>query len=160
MIRLVLNILWLIFGGWLSGLLWLLGGADPHQPSVLNTLLYGMGHLLEGWPTWAAAQGMLVFQSVFNFFVTSGSAQAAITMPLMAGLGDLLQVPRQVAVLAFDRQSKPLVTFEEWNAAGPSDRSALVSARLAEAKPGWAATRTVPPSPPPARPAGAAPRRA
>ena len=82
-------------------MLWLLGGADPHQPSVLNTLLYGMGHLLEGWPTWAAAQGMLVFQSVFNFFVTSGSAQAAITMPLMAGLGDLLQVPRQVAVLAF-----------------------------------------------------------
>ena len=68
---------------------------------MLNTLLYGMGHLLEGWPTWAAAQGMLVFQSVFNFFVTSGSAQAAITMPLMAGLGDLLQVPRQVAVLAF-----------------------------------------------------------
>ncbi|WP_290887625.1 hypothetical protein [Arenimonas sp.] len=84
-----------------KGMLWLLGGADPHQPSVLNTLLYGIGHLLEGWPTWAAAQGMLVFQSVFNFFVTSGSAQAAITMPLMAGLGDLLQVPRQVAVLAF-----------------------------------------------------------
>jgi uncharacterized membrane protein YccF (DUF307 family) len=27
MIRLILNILWLIFGGWISGLLWLLGGA-------------------------------------------------------------------------------------------------------------------------------------
>tara|TARA_R110002051_G_scaffold128612_1_gene202320 strand:- start:682 stop:1092 length:411 start_codon:yes stop_codon:yes gene_type:complete len=26
-IRLILNILWLVFGGWLSGLLWLLGGA-------------------------------------------------------------------------------------------------------------------------------------
>jgi len=25
--RLILNILWLIFGGWISGLLWLLGGA-------------------------------------------------------------------------------------------------------------------------------------
>ena len=84
-----------------KGMLWLLGGSDPHQPSVLNTLLYGMGLALDGWPTWAAAQGMLVFQSVFNFFVTSGSAQAAITMPLMAGLGDLLQVSRQVSVLAF-----------------------------------------------------------
>jgi uncharacterized ion transporter superfamily protein YfcC len=82
-------------------MLWLLGGSDPHQPSVLNTLLYGMGLALEGWPTWAAAQGMLAFQSIFNFFVTSGSAQAAITMPLMAGLGDLLQVSRQVSVLAF-----------------------------------------------------------
>ena len=27
MIRLILNILWFVFGGWLSGLLWLLGGA-------------------------------------------------------------------------------------------------------------------------------------
>lgn len=27
MIRLILNLLWLFFGGWLSGLLWLLGGA-------------------------------------------------------------------------------------------------------------------------------------
>jgi uncharacterized membrane protein YccF (DUF307 family) len=26
-IRLILNILWLIFGGWISGLLWLVGGA-------------------------------------------------------------------------------------------------------------------------------------
>lgn len=84
-----------------KGMLWLLGGADPHQPSVLNTLLYGMGLALDGWPAWAAAQGMLLFQSVFNFFVTSGSAQAAITMPLMAGLGDLLSVSRQVSVLAF-----------------------------------------------------------
>ena len=84
-----------------KGMLWLLGGSDPHQPSVLNTLLYGMGLALEGWPSWAAAQGMLAFQSVFNFFVTSGSAQAAITMPLMAGLGDLLHVSRQVSVLAF-----------------------------------------------------------
>ncbi|MEY4241113.1 MAG: hypothetical protein RJA14_809, partial [Pseudomonadota bacterium] len=25
LIRLILNILWFIFGGWLSGLLWLLG---------------------------------------------------------------------------------------------------------------------------------------
>lgn len=84
-----------------KGLLWLLGGADPHQPSVLNTLLYGMGLALDGWPGWASAQGMLAFQSVFNFFVTSGSAQAAITMPLMSGLGDLVGVSRQVSVLAF-----------------------------------------------------------
>jgi uncharacterized membrane protein YccF (DUF307 family) len=27
MIRLILNLLWFFFGGWLSGLLWLLGGA-------------------------------------------------------------------------------------------------------------------------------------
>jgi uncharacterized ion transporter superfamily protein YfcC len=84
-----------------KGLLYLLGGADPHAPSVLNTALHAMGSALQGWPELAAALGMLVVQSVFNFFVTSGSAQAAITMPLMAGLGDLVGVSRQVAVLAF-----------------------------------------------------------
>lgn len=84
-----------------KGMLWLLGGSDPHLPSVLNTMLYGMGQVLERWPTMASAEGMLLFQSIFNFFVTSGSAQASITMPLMAGLGDIVGVNRQVAVLAF-----------------------------------------------------------
>lgn len=35
---------------------------------------------------------MYLFQSVFNFFVVSGSGQAAITMPIMAPLADLLGV--------------------------------------------------------------------
>ena len=82
-----------------KGMLGLLGGSDPHQPSVLNTALFQLGHLLEGAPPLLAAEGMLVSQSIFNFFVTSGSAQAAITMPLMAGLGDLIGVSRQIAVL-------------------------------------------------------------
>lgn len=84
-----------------KGLLWLLGGADPHHPSVLNSLLFSLGSALEGWPELAAAQGMLLVQAGFNFFVTSGSAQAAITMPLMAGLGQLVGVSKQVSVLAF-----------------------------------------------------------
>ena len=44
---------------------------------------------------------MFAGQSVFNFFVTSGSGQAALTMPIMAPLSDLIGVSRQVAVLAF-----------------------------------------------------------
>ena len=84
-----------------KGMLWLLGGVDPHQPSVLNTLLFGMAWLFDGLPPLVAAQGMFLLQSVFNFFVTSGSAQAGITMPLMAGLGDLVGVSRQTAVVAF-----------------------------------------------------------
>ena len=87
--------------GTAKGMLWLMGGTDVHSPSVLNSLLYGLAHALEGWPPMIAAQGMYVAQSVFNFFVTSGSAQAALTMPLMAGLGDLVGVTRQVSVLAF-----------------------------------------------------------
>lgn len=56
------------------------------------------------WVIWGVivnAWFMLLFQAVFNFFVTSGSGQAALTMPLLAPLGDLVGVNRQVTVLAF-----------------------------------------------------------
>ena len=44
---------------------------------------------------------MFVIQDLFNVLVPSGSGQAAITMPLMAPLADMLGVTRQTAVLAF-----------------------------------------------------------
>jgi uncharacterized ion transporter superfamily protein YfcC len=84
-----------------KGMLWLLGGTDPHAPSVLNAGLHALASAMQGASPLVAAEGMLAVQSGFNFFVTSGSAQAAITMPLMAGLSDLVGVTRQVAVLAF-----------------------------------------------------------
>jgi uncharacterized ion transporter superfamily protein YfcC len=84
-----------------KGIEYLLGGANPHAPSVLNTFLHSMGTMLETWPPLLAAQGMLAVQTAFTFVIHSGSAQAAINMPLMAGLSDLVGVTRQTAVLAF-----------------------------------------------------------
>ncbi|MFC4656168.1 MULTISPECIES: putative basic amino acid antiporter YfcC [Rheinheimera] len=84
-----------------QGIILLLGGTDPTKPTVINTLLHHASGLIDGQPEWLAAQAMLVFQSGFNFFVTSGSGQAALTMPLMAPLADLVGVSRQTAVLAF-----------------------------------------------------------
>ena len=49
----------------------------------------------------AAAVGMLIIQTLLNFFIPSGSGQAYVTMPLMVPLADLLGIPRQVAVLAY-----------------------------------------------------------
>jgi uncharacterized ion transporter superfamily protein YfcC len=57
--------------------------------------------VISGLPEAGAAWLMYVFQSIFNFFVTSGSGQAALTMPLLAPLADIAGVTRQVAVLAF-----------------------------------------------------------
>ena len=84
-----------------KGIEYLLGGSNPHAPSVLNTFLHSMGEMLETWPALLAAQGMLAVQTVFTFVIHSGSAQAAINMPLMAGLSDLVGVSRQTAVLAY-----------------------------------------------------------
>jgi uncharacterized ion transporter superfamily protein YfcC len=84
-----------------KGIVLLLGGDSPSVPSLLNTLLHGMGTITALLPDWATAWGMLIFQTVINFFIVSGSGQAAITMPLMAPLADLSGVSRQTAVLAF-----------------------------------------------------------
>jgi uncharacterized ion transporter superfamily protein YfcC len=87
--------------GFARGIVYLMGGDDPETASLLNTLLHFGSQSLGGLPTWLAAWLMFVGQGVFNFFVTSGSGQAALTMPIMAPLSDLLGVTRQVAVLAF-----------------------------------------------------------
>lgn len=87
--------------GLAKGVVLILGGDDPTEPSTLNTLLHGAGQLLAGVPEAVAAVMMLMLQGSFNFLVTSGSGQAALTMPLMAPLSDLVGVSRQIAVLAF-----------------------------------------------------------
>jgi len=46
----------------------------------------------------------------------------------------------EVAVFAYDRELRPLVTFEEWNATVSSDRVGLVRSRIANTEPGWAGT--------------------
>ena len=87
--------------GFARGIVYLMGGDDPATPSLLNTFLYFGSEALGGLPAWLASWLMYVGQSIFNFFVTSGSGQAALTMPIMAPLSDLIGVSRQVAVLAF-----------------------------------------------------------
>ena len=41
--RLLLNILWFVFGGWISGLLWLLGGA------ILALTIVGLPYTAAAW---------------------------------------------------------------------------------------------------------------
>jgi uncharacterized ion transporter superfamily protein YfcC len=71
------------------------------QGQILDTLIFAAAAVLQTVPRFVAAEGMLVFQSVLNFFIPSGSGQAAVTMPLMAPLSDVLGVTRQTAVFAF-----------------------------------------------------------
>lgn len=68
---------------------------------VLHTIVHGLALPLSYVGAEVAAVGMLLVQSVLNLFVPSGSGQAFVTMPLMAPIGDIVGVSRQVAVLAF-----------------------------------------------------------
>ncbi len=71
------------------------------EAQILDTVLQGTAGLISVFPKALAAQIMFLTQSLINFFIHSGTAQAALTMPVMAPLGDLVGVSRQTTVLAF-----------------------------------------------------------
>lgn len=71
------------------------------EGQIIDTILFALSSALQGAGKVAAAQGMFAVQTVINFFVPSGSGQAALTMPLMAPLADLSGLSRQTAVLAY-----------------------------------------------------------
>jgi uncharacterized ion transporter superfamily protein YfcC len=68
---------------------------------VLHTIVHGLSLPLGQVGPAIASVGMLLLQTVLNFFIPSGSGQAFATMPIMAPLADVVGVTRQVAVLAF-----------------------------------------------------------
>lgn len=69
--------------------------------SILDSIVYYLALPLEKLPPVISAGGMVIVQTLINFFVNSGSTQAAITMPIMSPLAQILGVNQQVAVLAF-----------------------------------------------------------
>jgi uncharacterized ion transporter superfamily protein YfcC len=71
------------------------------EVSLLDPALYGIASVLEQVHGVVSINLMFLFQSLLNFFVPSGSGQAALTMPIMAPLADLIGLTRQMAVLAF-----------------------------------------------------------
>jgi uncharacterized ion transporter superfamily protein YfcC len=71
------------------------------EGQILDTVIFSAAGVLQHVPRYVAAEGMLVIQSILNFFIPSGSGQAAVTMPLMAPLSDVLGLTRQTAVFAF-----------------------------------------------------------
>ncbi len=68
---------------------------------IIGTMLHHLSQLASRFHTVAAVETMFLFQGFLNFFVPSGSGQAALTMPIMAPLSDLLGISRQTAVLCF-----------------------------------------------------------
>lgn len=68
---------------------------------VIDTLLYGLTRSLAETGQVASVGVMYAFQTLLNLIMPSGSAKAALTMPIMAQFADLINVSRQTTVLAF-----------------------------------------------------------
>lgn len=68
---------------------------------VIDTLLYGLTRSLAQTGEITSLGVMYIFQTLLNLVMPSGSAKAALTMPIMAQFADLIHVSRQTTVLAF-----------------------------------------------------------
>ncbi|MFH1452670.1 MAG: YfcC family protein [Armatimonadota bacterium] len=68
---------------------------------ILDTILYFLSNFISRFPPVITAWLMFYVQCIINFFVHSGSGQAALTIPIMAPLSDLTGITRQTSVLAF-----------------------------------------------------------
>ena len=69
--------------------------------SIIDTILYNLSNVIGQLPSLLAASIMYPIRMFINFFVGSGSGQAALTMPILAPLGDLVGVQSQLSVLIF-----------------------------------------------------------
>jgi len=69
--------------------------------NILHTVLHATATLLGNLPSMVSALGMYVFQCLLNFIVPSGSGQAAVSIPILAPLSDLVGVTRQTSCIAF-----------------------------------------------------------
>lgn len=68
---------------------------------IIDTLLYLAAKSMGNWGRLASLQMMYVLQTIINVLIPSGSAKAALTMPIMSQFSDIIGVSRQATVMAF-----------------------------------------------------------
>jgi len=68
---------------------------------VIDTILYGLSKSMKDLGSVASVGIMYVIQTLINVIIPSGSAKAALTMPIMAPFSDLIGISRQATVMAF-----------------------------------------------------------
>ncbi len=68
---------------------------------VIDTILYSLSKGMADFGKIASIGVMYTIQTIINIIIPSGSAKAALTMPIMAPFSDLIGVSRQATVMAF-----------------------------------------------------------
>lgn len=68
---------------------------------VIDTILNGVSDSMKGFGDYATLSIMYVIQTGINLIMPSGSAKAALTMPIMSQFSDLIGLSRQATVLAY-----------------------------------------------------------
>ena len=71
------------------------------EGKIIDTLLYKMAEGMDGLGQVATVSVMYAIQTFINLFMPSGSAKAALTMPIMAPFAELIGMSKQSAVMAY-----------------------------------------------------------
>lgn len=72
-----------------------------NKGNIIDTLLYKLSGSISGAGKMGSVTMMYIVQNLINLVMPSGSAKAALTMPMMSQLSDLIGVSRQATVMAF-----------------------------------------------------------
>ncbi|HZH58962.1 MAG TPA: YfcC family protein [Metabacillus sp.] len=68
---------------------------------IIDTIVNSTTSTLESFPPYVSLQLLYFFNLLFNTIITSGTGQAAIVMPIMVPIIDMLDFTRQVGFLTF-----------------------------------------------------------
>jgi uncharacterized ion transporter superfamily protein YfcC len=68
---------------------------------VIDTIIAGMAGAVQHLPASVSVVGIYAMQILLSYIVPSGGGQAALSIPILAPLADLLGVTRQTMVLAY-----------------------------------------------------------
>jgi uncharacterized ion transporter superfamily protein YfcC len=69
---------------------------------ILDTVVHTVSGWLNYFPRFLQAPGMLLLHTVINFFITSGSGQAVVTMPVMLPVAHIIGMSPETAILALN----------------------------------------------------------
>jgi len=69
--------------------------------NIIDTMLYKLSESISGMGRMASLGMMYVVQNLINLVMPSGSAKAALTMPMMSQFSDLIGLSRQATVMAY-----------------------------------------------------------
>ena len=71
------------------------------QSNMMDSIIHLLVSALNGLSPMLTAFGMFITTDLFNVLIPSGSGKAAIVMPIMVPLADMMDITRQTSVLAF-----------------------------------------------------------
>lgn len=71
------------------------------QGKVIDTLLNSSANAMQGYGKLTSVGIMYVFYNLLNIIIASGSAKAALTIPLMSQFSDLIGISRQATVTVY-----------------------------------------------------------